>query len=159
MSASIQVTERNALDQLPKAIEESVREIKERAAQIVLEEAQSIIESAIFDEGELAGSGRIEVDEDDIQVLFDAPYAGSVEFGRDPGSRPPLEPILEWVKRRLGITDEKRARRVAWAICDRIEERGIPARPFLRPARAKGAQYLQNAGAELERKLGQRVRL
>lgn len=54
-------------------------------------------------------------------------YAGVMEFGRRPGARrPPLLPILFWVKTKLRISDEKQAKSVAFLIARKIGIKGIP---------------------------------
>lgn len=56
-----------------------------------------------------------------------------VEYGREPGSRPPYEPIYEWCKRKLGLPDDE-AKKVAWFICNKIEKEGIEPVAYARNA-------------------------
>lgn len=50
-----------------------------------------------------------------------------VELGRRPGKRPPLQPIIDWVKIRR-IAKGGAARRVAMAIARKIGRRGTPGK-------------------------------
>ena len=61
-----------------------------------------------------------------------------IEFGAGPAAghaqfMPPLEPILEWVIRKLGLKGEK-AKKAAEAIRWSIYHAGIRPQPFARPA-------------------------
>ena len=49
-------------------------------------------------------------------------HAVPVEIGTKP-HRPPVEPLADWAKARLGLSDRE-ARRAAWAIAARIAARG-----------------------------------
>ena len=56
--------------------------------------------------------------------------------GRKPGTFPPIEPILDWVRGKLGISDEKEARSVAFVIARKISQSGTD----ILTDRAKGLQ-------------------
>lgn len=57
-------------------------------------------------------------------------YAVPVELGTKPHF-PPIEPLIDWVKARLGISTEKEARGVAFLIARKIAVRGTAAQhPF-----------------------------
>ncbi len=59
--------------------------------------------------------------------VFDAvAYAMPVESGSRPHF-PPIAPLQLWVRRKLGIGDEKEARSVAFLIARAISRRGTPA--------------------------------
>jgi hypothetical protein len=87
-------------------------------------------------------------------------YLPIVERGRRPGRRPPVQALVLWVVRKLGITDEKRARSVAFLIARKIGRRGTePASMFLKAARRLqpiAQQRWQALGARLARQLGGR---
>lgn len=61
-------------------------------------------------------------------------YGYYVEHGRRAGRRPPPIALALWVRRRLGVSDPKQLRRVTYLVGRKIAQRGIRARPFLRPA-------------------------
>lgn len=73
---------------------------------------------------------------DGAELINDAPYAAIIEWGRRPGQPgPPIEPIREWVHRKLVLTgqvDAKDADGIAWAIRQRIHDRGTPPKFILR---------------------------
>lgn len=54
-------------------------------------------------------------------------YVLSIEYGTEPGHRPPIAPLIAWA-RRVGIPNPDS---VAWAIAKKIEKEGLPARPFM----------------------------
>lgn len=57
-------------------------------------------------------------------------YARWVEEGRGPGTPPPFQPLLDWVRLKLGANDpERTARNLQHAIA----RRGVPAQPFVAP--------------------------
>ena len=50
----------------------------EKGAQVILEYAQNLCP---VDTGTLRASGHLEMKADDVEIVFDAPYASYVEFG------------------------------------------------------------------------------
>lgn len=67
-----------------------------------------------------------------------AAWGRAFELGRRPGSWPPLEPLIQWVRRRgLAASGRGRTNRtlaIARAVQRKIYRRGIPAHPALIPA-------------------------
>ena len=100
-----------------------------------------------IDTGMLSNSGKVDHRDEFSVVSFSAPHASSVEFGREPGSMPPVEAIQKWTERK-GITDKrpKGERDVlsstAWAIAKHIERFGIKPTPFLRSALTDAKEQL-----------------
>ena len=68
--------------------------------------------------------------EGNIILSFPA-YALFVDRGRDKGKRPPIRPILSWIKRNNINTEGTSQVGLAYAIANSISKRGIKARPFL----------------------------
>lgn len=67
------------------------------------------------------------------------PYGEVIELGRRPGKRrPPVDPLIPWVRSKLGISDDKEARGIAYVIAKRIGASGFKSIP-------KGAQMFQKA--------------
>lgn len=66
-----------------------------------------------------------------IYVGSDLPYAPIIEWGRDPGLKPPPhEPIKQWVIKKLGKSEEE-ADSIAWAVVKKIQKEGTAAKyPF-----------------------------
>jgi hypothetical protein len=58
------------------------------------------------------------------RVFNPLPSAPAVETGRKPGKQPPTGSLLLWVRRKLGVSDEKAARSVAFLVARRIGQRG-----------------------------------
>ena len=81
----------------------------------------------------------------------DTPYANVIEWGRRPmRPGPPLEPILGWVRRKLGL-DGPEADRAAFAIRRAIHRRGLPPHHIMRQTRDLMTQWFR---LEVERSLG-----
>lgn len=75
------------------------------------------------------------------QVFYSAQHAPFVEFGTIP-HMPPYEPIYEWCRRKLDLSD-KDAADAANAIRWYIYHHGTHAHPYLRPALDKIKPYIQ----------------
>jgi len=64
-------------------------------------------------------------------VLILPDYAQYIDQGRKKGSKPPIQPIIDWIKRKnirvRGIT----TRQLAFAISQSIASQGIQPRPFI----------------------------
>lgn len=55
------------------------------------------------------------------------PYANYQAHGAKwPGKRPPIAPLQEYVKNRMGITDEKKSKSIAFAIAATLKKEGLP---------------------------------
>ena len=104
------------------------------ADKIFSDSQRNIIDKSITDEGTLLKSGNVVREPLKKTIVYSAPYADSVEFGRNPGSFPPIQPLIGWVMRKMGVRDVKRARSIAFAIANDIKKRGLMPRPFLGPA-------------------------
>ena len=88
----------------------------------------------ISDTGFLLKSGSvIQTGPMEFSITYNAPYAEFIEFGTDPHTVP-FDIILKWVRRKLGITREREAKRIAWFIVRKIQQQGIQPKPFLRNA-------------------------
>jgi hypothetical protein len=118
-------------EKLLEAIDRKMDEIVEN---IFNKSQEIIVEKKIIDEGTLLKSGNINKEFLSKAIIYSAPYADCVEFGRMPGSMPPSDPIKEWVRRKGIATKEPELSRVTWAILKHIERDGIQPRPFLSPA-------------------------
>ena len=96
--------------------------------------------------GELAQSLRREVFQDNAitigRVFLGAPadeYGLFVETGTRPHFPPPAA-IEGWVRRRLGITDDRQAREVAFLIGRKIARSGTPGRQLFERALAENVE-------------------
>lgn len=84
------------------------------------------------DRGPLRNSIAVEVLNGgfEVRVGTNIVYAKAEEFGRMPGSHPPVAPLIAWAKRH-GLADPEG---VAWAIARKMEREGTKPHPFLFPA-------------------------
>ena len=84
-------------------------------------------------------------------------YALPVEVGTRP-HMPPVEPLVDWVKVKFGISEETTARGIAFAIARKIAVRGTKAqRPFGLTFQAVESQVrgiFEAAGARIAARLG-----
>ena len=87
------------------------------------------------------------------------PHAVVMEEGRKPGTQPPLEPIIAWVKRHKatfsiggGQAGDRRARSVAFAIARKIKRKGIPSNP-----RFDKRGFFKKAQKAVELRFGQQM--
>lgn len=62
------------------------------------------------------------------EVFMTEPYGPPLEFGRQPGKMPPVDAIEYWVRRKLGIMDDREARSTAYVIARAIGRRGTVGR-------------------------------
>jgi len=69
-------------------------------------------------------------------------YAMAMERGRAPGKGVPPGALNLWVRRKLGITDEKEIRSVAYLISRSIKRHGITGRHFMYNAFTRHARKL-----------------
>jgi len=113
---------------LPGEVE---RVIHELGIKILDESQKNLATSGSIDRGTLLKSGKIIFRPLESEITYPVPWAVSIEYGRTPGSMPPVASIEGWVKRKLSVKDPKS---VAWAIAKKIKEEGTQAKPFLRPA-------------------------
>lgn len=118
-------------DELGKVINEYMDDLVDFIFQ---NSQENIVDKNIIDEGTLLKSGNVQRKFLEKSIVYPVPWADSTEFGRLPGSHPPVDPIKEWVKRKLGVKDEKQASKIAWAIAKDIEKNGLMPRPYLQPA-------------------------
>jgi hypothetical protein len=94
---------------------------------------ENLVLDGHVDTGFLLKSGDIQRGFGWAVITYAADYASYVEDGRDPGSMPPIEPLIKWARRKLGLS-EKEAKKAAWAIAKAIEARGIDASQYLNKA-------------------------
>lgn len=91
--------------------------------------------------GALRRSGRIEIDGDEVSVVFGGKgtgvdYAPFVEYGRAPGRMPPPGEMFTWAARATGSAAN------AFVIARAIAARGVRPTPYLRPAMMKHRNLL-----------------
>ena len=110
----------------------------------VREDAQSILDTqGTSDTGVLKNTINVARNIDGSRrVETGSGYGLYVEFGRPAGRMPNPKDLQVWVRNKLGIKNQKRAKRVAFAIAKGIAQRGTKAQPFLRPAYERGIKRM-----------------
>lgn len=109
--------------------------------------------------GQLRASGRVQAvigDEDAIDVGFfsdknQGGYAYFVENGRRSGKMPPVDYIVQWVKKKMRLLD-KEARSVGFLIARKIAKEGTTPHPFFGPAVEKNKKAVTDAISEAVKK-------
>lgn len=134
-----------SLDELPQALRRAVDRGLERATELLRSAVAALAQSPFGVSssqpfGEYAGSVRGAVREESGRPtghVFLAPPAD--QYGRfvEVGSRPHFPPpgaLDGWVRRRLGISDARQVREVAFLIGRKIARRGTPGHFFFERA-------------------------
>jgi len=67
---------------------------------------QKLIDDQKIDTGNLLKSGNVNRKFLNKEIVYAAPYADIIEFGRHPGTMPPPNVLHKWVRRKLGISKE-----------------------------------------------------
>lgn len=145
VDAALAGASRAILDEMVPAIAEAQmlleREIKERAPTSGAGTLRDSIGALPIVIGESAVRG---------EVGSALPYAVPVELGSRP-HRPPIEPLADWVRRKLGKRG-KEARGIAFAIANKIARDGTRPRHMATEAlAATQAQILEMLAAAAER--------
>ena len=67
-------------------------------------------------------------------VDLNSPYAFLVEFGMPPGVRVNFDALKNWVKNKLGVTEEAELNAITAKIQNKIAAKGIPPKRFVKKA-------------------------
>lgn len=96
---------------------------------------ENIVKEGSVDTGRMLTSANINRNFLEKEIVYPMPYSAYIEYGTDPHfmGRAGIEALTGWAKRKLSLSD-KEAESAAWGIAKNIEKRGMPAKPFLRPA-------------------------
>ena len=124
-------------------------------------EAQLLVEREVVERTPTSGAGTLRDSFGALPVTFSETsvsgevgtalaYAQPVELGSRPHF-PPIAPIAEWVRRKLGKTPED-AKGIAWAIATKISKEGTKGAFMFREGLAHSqAQVLETLSAGAER--------
>lgn len=115
-------------------LQELDKKMTEVAENIFFQSQQNIVEKKIIDRGVLLQRGNINDSFLEKKIIYPVPYAESIEFGRLPGTQPPVNMLKDWVKRKGIAKNDKEINNIAWAIAKDIKKDGMMPRPFLGPA-------------------------
>lgn len=67
--------------------------------------------------------GKVVVSKNTV-TLFTPSHIQFAKYGRGPGKLPPIEPLVDWVKKKGIVKNDKEARGTAWAIAKSISKKG-----------------------------------
>ena len=115
------------LQEIDRAMDDYIDRVFELSQQFLVDQNK-------IDTGTLFKTANIERRFLEKTIVYPAPHADDIEYGRVAGTMPPVDPIIAWVKRKLAITNEKEARQTAWAIAFTIKQRGTQPSPYLTPS-------------------------
>lgn len=136
----------DSIDQFMKKVDNALGDI----ADTIFDISQELV---VEDRGALQQSGAVSHEYLRHTVYYTAPHAPFVEFGTEP-HWPPLEPLVEWVKRhkesfkvgrlkrrksgkvtrKFGKDEKAEIVEIARAIVRKIGREGVDPKPFFEPA-------------------------
>lgn len=135
---------RRALKRAPGAIRKgAIRGLRSAAILVVKQAKQNVIRPLgrpwpLQTFGKLLQSIDIQIDEANLTAWVGsfgssggARYAPFVHEGRAPGRQPSSSRLELWVKRKLGVGDDRAVRRVAFLVARKIGQQGTQGVPFL----------------------------
>ncbi len=96
---------------------------------IFAESQENLADMGIDDTGELRLSGDVIETKTDVTVEYDAPHASPVNDGTKPHGVS-FNVLKPWIRRKLGIKNEKEVSRIASAISFKIKRQGTEPKPF-----------------------------
>jgi len=86
-------------------------------------------------------------------------YGEVVEKGRRPGKRmPPVDPLVPWVRRVLGISDQEEAESVAFVIARSIAVRGFEGVHMFEAAWDDNERWAQSQLGTISVRVAERVK-
>ena len=121
------------MDPTDEITQELNKIIQELADKIFQYSQENLIAYNKVDTGTMLKTANINREFGKATIIYPAEYADNIEYGRHPGTQPPLEPLIKWCRRRLKLSD-KEAEKTAWAIVTAIKQRGIAPTRFMRNA-------------------------
>jgi len=132
----IDVSVTSARSDASDAIRNGIRQALHDAGQAGLAESQREVPVAF---GDLKESGELRRSDTQATFGYRAGHAPFVEFGTDP-HWPPIKPLKDWAALVLGDED------AAYAVQQKIAERGTPAQPFMDPGFRVAVRELKRRG-------------
>lgn len=132
------------------------RGLRKAALQIVNDAKQNLRSNGSVVTGMLRASGKVQAVEgnaDAVDAGFfsnggQGGYALFVEYGRRMGKFPPVDMIVQWVRKKLRIADEKAAKGIGFVIARKIAKKGTTPHPFFGPAVEKNKNAVSEFIAE-----------
>ena len=147
------------LDKVLKAFDKADKDVRKAAMQGLTKGGMDIIADAQVNlrenrsvvTGLLRQSGKVQkVDDTTLDVgFFDTTnqhsgYALFVEYGRRAGKFPPLDELIQWVRKKFRL-DEKEAKTVGFLTARKIAREGSEPHPFFQPAVKKNHRAILKA--------------
>lgn len=136
----------------PRAVAAARLGLQVGAGRAVFELQRRTDQAGALDVGTFKRGWKSEPIEKGVRIFNQAPYASVIEYGRRVGATaPPTSALIPWVKRKLGVPDEK-ARSVAFLVAQAIQRNGIKGKHILENAKMDIYQWLlQEVSVQLGR--------
>ena len=162
----------NMQKRLDGCTKEARKGLRKAGLQIIADAKENLRGNHSVVTGQLRASGKVqkvEEDPDSIDVGFFSKggngYALFVEYGRRAGKMPPVDEIMQWLKKKSSVRSGTKSamasaaafmgrkvgdylRSLAWAIAKAISRRGSSPHPFFGPAVEKNKAAISEAIAE-----------
>lgn len=136
---------------LDRSLRAGMKGLESAALNIIADAKENLRGNESVVTGQLRASGRVQRAQDDSQALDagffgqgSSGYAVFVEYGRRAGKFPPLDYIVQWVRKKLRLPDRE-ARSVGFLIARKIAKKGTKPHPFLGPAVEKNREKVNEA--------------
>lgn len=132
-----------------RAVVRGLRRSAKRLERYTVQEIGKAEPRPAVDTGSLRQSVDTTYVEDGAIVTVSAPHAAFMEYGTRP-FRPPLNPLIEWAKRKGLASSDEEAKVIAFKIRASIEKRGIAPRGYFQKAWSRMlAELSSDMGLEL----------
>lgn len=92
----------------------------------------------------------------DVTVGSPLEYAEPVEYGRRAGKQPPVDPLILWAKRKLGLPEEE-ATRAGWAIAIHLKHNSTKGKFMFRDGWAAMEDWANEQVAILPKRIADRA--
>lgn len=116
--------------QQPGVIEFGMKLAREISDTIFTESQENLIADGKIDTSNLLLSGSVVEKKEEIQIIYDAPYAQPVNKGSKPHGMHSSW-LEEWVRRKINPGSEKEVKQIAFLIARKIRSRGTVPSYFM----------------------------
>jgi len=105
------------------------------AKDIVAQIQHEIVSDNLVYTRQLFESWEITKEEDSVIIGSPLVYAQIMDEGRLPGKMPPVDALFPWVRDKVkGVSSNEEAKRIAWAVAQKISKEGIEPRRYVKRA-------------------------
>jgi hypothetical protein len=126
---------------------------------VLVEQIKSVMSDKRIDNTKkTSGSIHKQSSENNLKILGYSPPIEQLEKGRPPGKFAPVEPIREWVRTKLGISDEKEIKSVGFLVNRKIAFEGTNI--YIDNSKGLELKNVQQNGIDLiKSQIGEEIRI